>query len=136
MAWLIYRTREIIQLEEEIKNGLKHLHPLYSKSWVVYAKKPLPTSDKVVEYIGRYSHRVAISNHRIKEVKDGVVTFSWLNYRTGKTGLMPLKATEFLHRFILHVLPVSFIKIRHYGILSTRNKTGYISLVRGFLTSP
>jgi hypothetical protein len=130
------QNQGIIQLEEEIKDGLKHLHPLYNKSWVVYAKKPLPTSDKVVEYIGRYSHRVAISNHRIKEVKDGEVTFSWLNYHTGKNGLMPLKATDFLHRFILHVLPVSFIKIRHYGILSTRNKTGCIALVRKLFDVP
>ena len=130
------QNQGIIQLEKEIKNGLKHLHPLYNKNWVVYAKKPLPTSDKVVEYIGRYSHRIAISNHRIKEVKDGVVTFSWLNYHTGKTGLMPLKAAEFLHRFIIHVLPVSFIKIRHYGILSTRNKTECITLVRKLFDVP
>jgi hypothetical protein len=83
------QNQGIIQLEEEIKKGLKHTHPLYSKNWVVYAKRPLPSSNKVVEYIGRYSHRVAISNHRIKEVKDGMVSFSWLNYRTGKAQLLP-----------------------------------------------
>jgi hypothetical protein len=125
-----------ILLEVELKKGLKHIHPLYNKDWVVYAKKPMPTSDKVVEYIGRYSHRVAICNHRIKEVKDGVVTFSWTDYRTGKAGLMPLKASEFLHRFLLHVLPGGFVKIRHYGILSTRNKTQCILLVRTFFQVP
>jgi hypothetical protein len=130
------QNQGVIQLVEEIKNGFKYHHPLYKKNWVVYAKKPLPTSDKVVEYIGRYSHRIAISNHRIKDVKDGVVTFSWLNYHTGKTGLMPLNATDFLHRFILHVLPASFIKIRHYGILSTRNKTECITLVRNLFDVP
>ena len=125
-----------IHMEEEMLKGLKHLHPLFAKKWVVYAKKPMPTSDKVVEYIGRYSHRVAIGNHRIKEVKDGTVSFSWLDYRTGKTGIMPLKATEFLHRFLLHVLPSGFVKIRHYGILSTRNKSVCIARVREFFQVP
>lgn len=123
-------------MEEELKKGLKHVHPLYSKNWVVYAKKPLPSCDSVVEYISRYSHRIAISNHRIKEVKDGIVTFSWINYRTNKVGLLPLMATVFLHRFLLHVLPAGFIKIRHYGILSTRNKTGCIALVRELFGVP
>lgn len=130
------QNQGLIQLEEELKKGLKYVHPLYNKNWVVYAKKPLPTSDKVVEYIGRYSHRIAISNHRIKEVKEGVVTFSWIDYRTNKVGLMPLKATDFLHRFLLHVLPAGFVKIRHYGILSTRNKTACISLVRNLFEVP
>ena len=96
----------------------------------------MPTSDKVVEYIGRYSHRVAIGNHRIKDVKDGLVSFSWMDYRTGKTGIMPLKATDFLHRFLLHVLPHGFVKIRHYGILSTRNKSACIARVREFFQVP
>lgn len=130
------QNQSIIQLDQELIKDMKYIHPLYSKNWVVYAKKPLPTSDKVVEYIGRYSHRIAISNHRIKEVKDGVVTFSWINYHTGKAGLMTLQATDFLHRFLLHVLPVGFVKIRHYGILSTRNKTACISLVRKLFVVP
>jgi len=130
------QNQGILELEQELKNGLKHVHPLYSKNWVVYAKKPLPSCDSVVEYIGRYSHRIAISNHRIKEVKDGIVTFSWINYRTNKVGLLPLKATDFLHRFLLHVLPPGFMKIRHYGILSTRNKTVCIALVREFFGVP
>jgi hypothetical protein len=130
------QNQGIIHLEQELKEGFKNRHPLYNKKWVVYAKKPLPTSDKVVEYIGRYSHRIAISNHRIKELTDGVVTFSWLDYRTGKTGLMPLPATDFLHRFLLHVLPSGFVKIRHYGILSTRNKTACISMVRQLFDIP
>src|SRR5665648_1041697 len=108
----------------------KYLHPLYRTKWVVYAKKPLPTSDNVVEYIGRYSHRVAISNHRINAFSDGKVTFSWIDYRTSKPGLMPLKGTDFLQRFISHVLPVGFMKIRHFGILSSRNKADCIAKIR------
>lgn len=108
----------------------KYKHPLYKTKWVVYAKEPLPTSDHVVEYISRYSHRIAISNHRIKAFADGRVMFSWTDYRTTKTGLMPLDATDFLQRFITHVLPVGFMKIRHYGILASRNKAVCIALVR------
>jgi len=125
------QQKGIVELEDgPLVTGKKYLHPLYRTKWVVYAKKPLPSSDKVIEYISRYSHRVAISNHRIKAFSDGKVTFSWIDYRTSKPGLMPLKATDFLQRFISHVLPVGFMKIRHFGILSSRNKAGYIESVR------
>ncbi len=124
------QNQGVIKMEVDLIPGRKYLHPLYNKKWVVYAKKPLPTSDKVVEYIGRYSHRVAISNHRIKQVQDGKVTFSWIDYRTSKEGLMPLDASDFLQRFFSHVLPPGFMKIRHYGILSSRNKAACIARVR------
>ncbi len=116
----------------------KYLHPYYDKKWVVYSKKPLPTSNKVVEYMGRYSHRIAISNHRIKEVKDGRVYFSWFDYRSSKTGVMNLDAVDFLHRFLLHVLPEGFMKIRHYGILASKNKAQALQTARNDLkaTSP
>lgn len=108
----------------------KYLHPLYKTKWVVYAKKPMPTSGHVIEYISRYSHRVAISNHRIKSFENGQVGFSWVDYRTSKPGVMTLGATDFLQRFTTHVLPVGFMKIRHYGILSSRNKAACIAKVR------
>jgi hypothetical protein len=107
----------------------KYKHPLYKTKWVVYAKKPLPTSDRVIEYIARYSHRVAISNHRIKEFADGKVVFSWIDYRTSKPGVLSIDAPGFLQRFLTHVLPRGFMKIRHYGILSSRNKAANIALV-------
>jgi hypothetical protein len=108
----------------------KYLHPLYKTKWVVYAKRPLPTSDSVVEYIGRYSHRVAISNHRIKSFADEKVAFSWIDYRTSKLGIMNIDATDFLQRFVTHILPEGYMKIRHYGILSSRNKANCIATVR------
>ncbi len=120
----------LIKLETPLVKGKKHLHPLYKNKWVVYAKAPLPTSDKVVEYIGRYSHRIAISNHRIKAFEDRRVSFSWVDYRTSKTGLMDIKASDFLQRFFSHVLPPKFIKIRHYGILASKNKAIYIQMIR------
>jgi hypothetical protein len=110
--------------------GKKYLHPLYQHKWVVYAKKPLPSGDRVIEYISRYSHRVAISNHRIKAFADGQVSFSWIDYRTSKPGVLNIEAVDFLQRFVTHVLPVGFMKIRHYGILSSRNKAACIAKVR------
>ena len=108
----------------------KYLHPLYKNKWVVYAKKPMPTSEHVIEYISRYSHRVAISNHRIKSFQNGKVEFSWIDYRTSKPGVMKIEATDFLQRFVTHVLPVGFMKIRHFGILSSHNKAKCIKQIR------
>jgi hypothetical protein len=125
------QDKGIIKLEGgSFVKDQKYLHPLYKTKWVVYAKKPLPTSDNVVEYIGRYSHKVAITNHRIKSFENGKVNFSWIDYRTSKKGVMPLDADQFLKRFFCHVLPVGFMKIRHYGILSSRNKANNIHSVR------
>jgi hypothetical protein len=122
----------IVELEAgPLVPGQKCRHPLYAKKWVVYAKEPLPTSDHVVEYIGRYSHRVAISNHRIKAFGDGKVAFSWVDYRTSNAGVMEIDAGDFLQRFFSHVLPVGFMKIRHYGILASRNKGNTIEMVCG-----
>jgi hypothetical protein len=96
---------------------------LYSKEWVVYAKSPLSGPKEVIEYIGRYSHKIAISNHRIKNAQDGHVTFDYKDYAdSGKKKSMTLTAVEFLRRFCLHILPPKFVKIRHYGFLASRNK--------------
>ena len=85
---------------------------------------------QVINYISRYSHRIAISNHRIKAIDKGQVTFSYFNYRTSKAGTIQLKAKDFLQRFALHILPPGFMKIRHYGILSSKNKSECIAKVR------
>ena len=94
---------------------------LYSKAWVVYAKKPFGGPEQVIEYLGRYTHKVAISNHRITAITDGKVSFRYKDYADGnKQKTMTLEATEFLRRFCLHILPKGFRKIRHYGFLSNR----------------
>ena len=96
---------------------------LYDKNWVVYAKEPFKNADSVIEYLGRYTHKIAISNHRIKNFQEGKVTFSYKDYAHGSvTKLMTLDATEFLRRFCLHILPPKFVKIRHFGFLSSRVK--------------
>lgn len=119
-----------VNLEPKFDKNKKYLHPLYNKNWVVYAKRPMNNASQVVEYTGRYSHRIAISNHRIKKVHDGKVDFSWLDYRTSKTEVMELSANEFLRRFSMHILPAGYMKIRHYGILSSRCKSEALACIR------
>ncbi|MBU3199232.1 IS91 family transposase [Clostridium estertheticum] len=97
---------------------------LYKKEWIVYCKPPFGSAEHVLEYLGRYSHRVAISNHRIVNLENGYVTFKWRDYKDdNKEKFMTLTVEEFMRRFFMHVLPRKFIKIRHYGILSNRNRS-------------
>ncbi|WP_040414640.1 IS91 family transposase, partial [Cyclobacterium qasimii] len=94
---------------------------VYSKSWHVYIKKTFKGTNQVVSYLGRYTHRVAISNSRIQSVEDGTVKFRWKDYRDRKTKIMELPCAEFTRRFMQHVLPSGFYKIRYYGIMSSAN---------------
>lgn len=101
------------------------------KKWVVYCKPPFGSAEKVIAYLGRYTHRVAISNNRILSLKDGKVTFLWRDYAHGnQMKPMTLDAMEFIRRFLLHILPSGFRKIRHYGLTSARSKNRRISLCR------
>lgn len=96
---------------------------LYNMNWVIYAKQPFLGPKQVIEYLGRYSHKVAISNHRIKNISDDKVSFTYIDYADGsKQKLMTLEADEFLRRFCLHILPHGYMKIRHYGFLASRVK--------------
>jgi hypothetical protein len=96
---------------------------LYNKAWIVYAKQPFAGPKQVIEYLGRYTHKVAISNHRIRNIEDGKITFSYKDYTDGGIQKeMTLDAEEFLRRFCMHILPQGFRKIRHYGFLSNRSK--------------
>jgi len=96
---------------------------LYSIDWVVYCKPPFKSPNHVIEYLGRYTHKVAISNSRIISCKDGSVTFKWRDYKhNNDQKVMTITCEEFIRRFLLHVLPKKFFKIRHYGILGSRNK--------------
>jgi hypothetical protein len=95
---------------------------LYHKDWVVYAKPPFAGAEQLFRYLGHYTHRVAISNHRLLKLQDGKVTFSVRdNNAAGKKKRMTLSTDEFLRRFLLHVLPHRFVRIRHYGLCAGRN---------------
>jgi hypothetical protein len=107
---------------------------LYRKDWVVYAKPPFGGPEHVFAYLGRYTHRVAISNHRIVDFSNGRVTFTVKDYRDGgKRKLLALDALEFLRRFLLHVLPRGFVRIRHYGLCAGRNVHGRLNTARHLL---
>ena len=107
---------------------------LYRQGWNVYAKPPFGGPEQVLRYLGSYTHRVAISNHRLVALQDGQVTFSYKDYRDGsRRKLMSLDAVEFLRRFLLHVLPPRFVRIRHYGLWAARNVTTKLVLARRLL---
>jgi hypothetical protein len=103
----------------------RFLTNLYHLSWVVYCKPPLKHPEKVVDYLGRYTHRVALSNDRLVKMEDNRVTFRWRDSAdNNKIKWLTLEALEFIRRFLLHVLPEQFVKIRYYGILSHRSRKG------------
>ena len=98
------------------------LDALYRQDWVVYAKRPFGGAQQVFRYLGRYSHRVAVANSRLLALKEGHVSFQWKDYADHqRTKVMRLRADEFIRRFLLHVLPKRFVRIRHYGLLAGRN---------------
>lgn len=102
--------------------------------WVVYAKPPFAGPDAVVDYLARYTHRIAISNHRLVEIKDGTVTFTYKDYKTGTPNkTMRLQANEFIRRFLLHVLPNGFQRIRYYGFMANCHRTKKLALCRRLL---
>ena len=102
--------------------------------WVVYAKPPFGGPGQVLKYLARYTHRVAISNRRLVGMKDGRVRFRYKDYaRGGKRRTMELEATEFLRRFLLHVLPTGFVRIRHYGLLCNRYRREKLAVCRKLL---
>jgi hypothetical protein len=104
------------------------------REWVVYAKRPFHEPLCVLKYLARYTHRVAISNRRLLEYKAGRVTFQYKDYaHGGRSRQMTLSATEFIRRFLLHVLPTGFMRIRHYGYLANRHRRQKLALCRGLL---
>jgi hypothetical protein len=105
------------------KGFVRLKNQLWAKDWVVYSKQPFAGPEKVLDYLGRYTHRVAIANHRIIKSEQATVTFSYTDRKDNdKVKLMPLEAEEFIRRFLLHVLPDGFVRIRHFGFLANRSK--------------
>jgi len=110
---------------------------LFSQNWVVYCKRPFFGPAQVVEYLGRYTHKIAISNHRIRDIENNTITFSAKDYRHGgKTRPVTLTQNEFIRRFAMHILPKGFTRIRHYGILSSSLKKDVIHLLQQQLGKP
>ena len=115
------------------------LMPLRQCEWVVYAKRPFAGPEQVLAYLSRYTHRVAISNSRLIALDDRGVTFRWKDYRVhGRTRhkVMTLQTEEFMRRFLLHVLPSGFHRIRHYGFLANANRKAQVAVARELLCQP
>jgi hypothetical protein len=123
-----------LKLLDNARSFSRFLHSLHTRDWVVYAKKPFGGPEHVLHYLGRYTHRVAISNHRLLSFQDGRVTFRWRDYAHGnKKRKMTLSAHEFIRRFLLHVLPSGFVRIRYFGWMANRHRTRLAALCRAWL---
>ncbi len=124
---IVFKNKYMQGFLQMLKTENKSIEPshremLYNKSWVVYAKQPFGGPAQVIEYLGRYTHKVAISNHRLLSTSDDKVSFSYKDYADGsQQKVMRLEATEFLRRFCLHILPPGFRKIRYYGFLANKH---------------
>jgi hypothetical protein len=116
---------------------LDYLAPLHESEWVVYAKRPFAGPEQVLDYVGRYTHRVAISNNRLLDIAEGKVTFRYKDYRhDAQQKTMTLEAEEFIRRFLLHVLPEGFQRIRYYGFLANRYREQKLARCRDLLGMP
>jgi hypothetical protein len=116
----VFRAKYVSKLRKEGLGDQNLYDNLFQKNWVVYAKRPFSSPKSVVEYLGRYTHKIAISNHRIQKIENDTVTFGYKDYKDGsKKKSMTLSPREFIRRFSQHILPKRFVKIRHYGILSS-----------------
>lgn len=147
----LFRGKFMDALKKYYKSGklsfsgssLKFQHPgefqklvdlLYAKEWIPHIKETFKGAKNVIEYLGRYTHRIAISNARIVSISDEGITFNVKNYRKkGETTQMTLEPSEFIRRFLMHILPKGFVKIRYYGILSNRSKKTKLKICRNFI---
>jgi hypothetical protein len=142
----VFRGKFVDALKEAFQNGQLHFHadlkllaqpkifaawlrPLHQQDWVVYLKPPFGGPEYVLQYLGRYTHRVAISNHRLVSFANGQVTFRWRDSaHHNKQELLPLSVDEFLGRFLLHILPKGFVRIRNFGFLANRKRATLLPL--------
>ena len=134
----VFRARFVAALRKALPNESKaYFDSLFSTGWVVYAKRPFGGPLQVIEYLGRYTHKIAISNHRITDIGNDTVSFTYKDYRQdGAQQQMTLDAAEFIRRFALHILPKGFVRIRHYGILSSKLKVTALPAIRKQLQHP
>jgi Putative transposase/Transposase zinc-binding domain len=150
----VFRGKFVAGLQRAFQEGQLHFHgemsilahpktfaawlrPLFRKDWVVYAKPPFGGPQYVLQYLGRYTHRVAISNHRLVSFMDGQVTFRWRDSaHNNEQKLLTLPVDKFLRRFLLHVLPKGFVRIRNFGLLANRRRAKLLPLCFHLLGSP
>jgi hypothetical protein len=133
----VYRAKYVAQLREKGITDKALIENLFTKNWVVYAKRPFGGPQQVIEYLGRYTHKIAISNHRLLNVDETSITFVYKDYKSnGCKKQMTLTNPEFIRRFAMHILPLRFVRIRHYGILSSTWKRAKFAALRKRLKMP
>jgi predicted Zn-ribbon and HTH transcriptional regulator len=137
----LFRGKMLAHLRQALNNDQpehaecleEHLSLLYKKEWVVFTKPAFQNAEHVVKYLGRYTHRIAISNHRLVSITEEGVSFKWKDYRDGEKKTMMLDPVEFMRRFLLHVLPDKFVRIRYYGLLTNRYRNDRVEICRNGL---
>ncbi len=134
---MVFRARFMAELRKKMDIPQHIGKQAFKKKWIVYAKRPFASPKMVVEYLGRYTHKIAISNHRLLQVNDHTVSFKYKDYREGgKQKQATLSGVEFLRRFASHILPPGFVRIRHYGFLASRNKPVDLNIAKKDLNQP
>lgn len=135
----VFRGKYIALLKKRLPKQITIplLNNLYKQPWVVFAKRPFDNPNSVIEYLGRYTHKIAISNHRMQGLENGSVAFTYKDYRQGAAiKTMQLEGMEFIRRFSMHILPKGFVRIRHYGILSSTSKQRCATEIKTQLSAP
>ena len=141
---LVFRGKFIDHLTRAIHCGKlsvdleyqRFKNKLYKYKWVVSVREPIKQAQHVLEYLARYTHRVAIANSRLTALKDGMVSFRYKDRKNNKLKQTTISAVHFIRRFLLHTLPQGFVRIRHYGFLANRNRTANLSFIRRLLKLP
>lgn len=133
----VFRAKYVKALKSRIKPEKELADRIYQKDWIVYAKRPFGHPKAILEYLGRYTHKVAISNHRILDIGPHKTTFAYKDYRQGAQKLeISLDNIEFIRRFSIHILPKGLVRIRHFGILSSSSKALTVPMVHQGLSIP
>jgi len=137
----VFRGKLLHFLAQDLRPGSSSrrrlLRQALAREWVVYSKPPMAGPEQVLRYLGRYTHRIAIGNERLVELADGQVTFAYRDRRRGnQRRLLTLDAPQFVHRFLLHVLPRRFVRVRHYGLQANGCRTKLLAQARALLRAP
>jgi hypothetical protein len=141
---LVFRGKFIDRLTRAIRRGKLNVggpyqqfkNSLYKHKWVVSVREPIKQPQHVLEYLARYTHRIAIANSRIRSLNDGMVSFRYKDRKNNSLKQTTISAVEFIRRFLLHTLPQGFVRIRHYGFLANRNRTDNLNFIRRLLNLP
>ena len=128
----VFRGKFLAGMQKHLPQDKGFIRQLYKIPWVVYSKEPFAGPEQVIQYLGRYTHKVAINNHRLLAIDKGGVHFRYRDYRDNRQKVMTLQGVEFLRRFCQHILPKGFVRIRHFGLLATSKRIQLRKLQQAF----